>query len=274
MRIELIGHPVGHSLSPVMQNAAFEALSLPHLYEAMDTLPEGLASRLRGLRDGRHLGANVTIPYKLAVVPVMDAVDAEVKALGAVNTIVASGGRLSGYNTDVDGAWEGLLVPVREQLDGATVLVLGAGGGARAVLMALARCHDRGPREVLVAARRSDAAAEVAALGTTFGVACRGIPWWEVGDSMRLAGVVVNCTPLGLGDEDPLEGIPVAGRVVLDLAYRRGGTALFRRAWGEAALALQGDEMLLHQGAAAFQLWTGREAPLPVMRQALAEALG
>ena len=257
-----------------MQNAAFDALGMPHAYEAADTSPESLAGRLRALRDGRHLGANVTIPYKLAVVPAMDAVDADVQALGALNTIVATGGRLSGYNTDVDGAWEGLLVPVRERLAGATVLVLGAGGGARAVLMALARCGDSGPAEVAIAARRSDAAAAVVALGEEFGLHCRAVPWWELGDAMRLAGVVINCTPMGLGDEDPLEGIPLAGRVVLDLAYRRGGTPLFRRAWKEAAIALQGDEMLLHQGAAAFHLWTGREAPLSVMRKALGEALG
>jgi shikimate dehydrogenase len=257
-----------------MQNAAFEALDMPHAYEARDTSPEGLAGTLRQLRDGRHLGANVTVPYKLAVVPAMDAVDADVRALGALNTIVVTGGRLSGYNTDVDGAWEGLLVPVRAKLRGARVLLLGAGGGARAVLMALTRCGDEGPAEVTIAARRSEAADAACGLGAELGLECTAIGWWELGEAVRVADVVVNCTPLGLHDEDPLEGLPLTGRVILDLAYRRGGTALFRRAWAEAAIALQGDEMLLHQGAAAFALWTGRDAPLEAMRRALAEALG
>jgi shikimate dehydrogenase len=274
VRVLLIGHPVGHSLSPVMQNAAFDALEMPHLYEARDTTAEGLAGVLKTLRDGRHMGANVTVPYKLAVVPAVDAVDADVRTLGALNTIVVTGGRLSGYNTDVDGAWEGLVLPVRDSLRHARVLMLGAGGGARAMLLALSRCGDEGPLEVAIAARRGEAAEAAAELGRSFDLACRPANWWELGEEARTAGVIINCTPLGLGDEDPLEGIPIGGRVVLDLAYRRGGTALFRRAWSEAAIALQGDEMLLHQGAAAFELWTGRDAPLTAMRRALQEALG
>lgn len=274
MRVLLIGHPVGHSLSPGMQNAAFDALELPHLYEARDTTAADLAAVLSGLRDGRHLGANVTVPYKLAVVPAVDAVDADVRRLGALNTIVVTGGRLSGYNTDVDGAWEGLVAPVRDSLRQARVLVLGAGGGARAMLLALSRCGEDGPQDVAVAARRSDAAEEAAELGRDLGLTCRAVAWWDLRDLMRTTGVVVNCTPLGLGDEDPLEGIPLSGRVVLDLAYRRGGTALFRRAWAEGAIALQGDEMLLHQGAAAFRLWTGLDAPIEVMRRTLQDALG
>lgn len=270
----LIGHPVAHSFSPVMQNAAFDALELPHLYEPQDTTPEGLAGTLRQLRDGRYLGANVTVPYKLAVVPAVDAVDADVRMLGALNTIVVTDGRLSGYNTDVDGAWEGLLLPVRDALRKSRVLLLGAGGGARAILMALARCGDDGPADVGVAARRSEAAEAAAELGRDLGLPARAVPWWELPEVLRGTDVVVNCTPLGLDDEDPLEGLPLGGRVVLDLAYRRGGTRLFRRAWSEAAMALQGDAMLLHQGAAAFELWTGRDAPLEVMRRALAEALG
>ena len=274
MRILLIGHPVGHSFSPVMQNAALAALELPHQYEAVDTSAAGLAGTLRGLRDGRHLGANVTVPYKLAVVPVVDAVDADVRALGALNTIVATGGRLSGYNTDVDGAWEGLLQPVRDPLRKSRVLVLGAGGGARAVLLALTRFGDDAPRDVAVAARRPEAAGATARLGADLGLPCHVVNWGELGAALRAADVVVNCTPLGLGDEDPLDGLPLEGRVVLDLAYRRGGTRLFQRAWSEAAIALQGGEMLLHQGAAAFERWTGRQAPLEVMRRALAGALG
>jgi shikimate dehydrogenase len=273
LRILLIGHPVGHSLSPMMQNAAFEFLGLPHVYEAVDATPEGLAGVLHRLRDGHHLGANVTVPYKLAAVPAVDAVDTDVRTLDALNTIVASGGHLSGYNTDVDGAWEGLVVPVRESLRRARVLVLGAGGGARAMLLALSRCGADGPGDVAIAARRFAAAAVAAALAVDLGLPARAVAWADLGELMRTAGVVVNCTSMGLRDEDPLEGIPIDGRVVLDLAYRRGGTPLSRRALDEGAMALQGDQMLLHQGVAAFRLWTGRDAPVEVMRRALQEAL-
>jgi shikimate dehydrogenase len=273
LRVLLIGHPVGHSLSPVMQNAAFDFLEMPHVYEAVDASPEGLAGVLHELRDGDHLGANVTVPHKLAAVAAVDAVDADVRTLGALNTIVATGGRLSGYNTDVDAAWEGLVRPVRESLRRARVLVLGAGGGARAILMALGRCGGQGPQDVAIAARRYDAAAAAAALAVDLGLPARAVAWSDLGELMRTSGAVVNCTPLGLGDDDPLKGIPIAAKVVLDLAYRRGGTPLVRRAREEGAIALQGDQMLLHQGVAAFQLWTGRDAPVDVMRRALEEAL-
>ncbi len=274
MRVVLLGHPVAHSLSPAIQNAAFAALGLPHRYDAVDVGPEGLAHRLVELRDGESLGANITVPYKLAVVSALDAVDADATTLGAVNTIVNTGGQLSGYNTDVEGAWEGLLLPVIDAIRGVKVLVIGAGGGARAVLLALSRSLPRGPAEVAVTARRSDQAAETAELGRDSGLSTRAAAWWELEDELRTAGVVINCTPLGLEGEDPLEGLGLTGRTVLDLAYRPGGTPLFQRAWHEGSMALQGDQMLLHQGALAFQLWTNQSPPLEAMRQALAEAIG
>jgi shikimate dehydrogenase len=268
-----VGHPVAHSLSPEMQNAAFAAAGLDHAYEAVDVEPDGLAHALVGLRDPGVLGANITVPYKLAVMPAMDAVDGDARTLSAVNTIVNTNGRLSGYNTDVDGAWEGLLAPVSTSLPGAKVLVLGAGGGARAVLLALRRALPGGPAEVAVVARRSDQAESVAELGRSVGLSARAGVWWELVNELRTTAVVVNCTPLGLDGEDPLEGLPLEGRVVLDLAYRRGGTPLFRRAWKEGSMALQGDQMLLHQGALAFHLWTGQDPPREVMRATLERAL-
>ena len=274
MRVLLIGHPVAHSLSPLIQNAAFEALELHHLYHPLDTSAADLAGVVAGLRDGNHLGANVTLPHKLAAVPLVDAVDADVRSLGALNTIVVAEGRLSGHNTDVEGAWEGLLQPVRDSLRGSRLLILGAGGGARAILMALTRCGQDGPREVVIAARRPDAAAAIAALGMELALPCRGVAWSELERATAAADVVVNCTPVGLHDADPLEGLSIKGRVVLDLAYRRGGTRLCQRARSEGSVALQGDGMLLHQGAAGFRLWTGRDAPLEVMRRALAGAIG
>jgi shikimate dehydrogenase len=142
------------------------------------------------------------------------------------------------------------------------------------VVLALGRSGPQGPGEVAVLARRSEQAAETVELGRSAGVRSRKGLWWELGDELRTSAVVINCTPLGLEGEDPLEGLPLSGRVVLDLAYRRGGTPLFRRAWEEGSMALQGDQMLLHQGALAFQLWTNQPAPLQAMRQALEAAIG
>jgi shikimate dehydrogenase len=271
----LLGHPVAHSLSPSIQNAAFAALGRPDSYEAVDVPPDRLRDYLEMLRGGPYLGANITVPYKLEAAAAMDEADHDATLLGAVNTVVVRDGRLSGHNTDVHGAWEGLLGPVHDQLPASQVLILGAGGGARAVMLSLSVSPTSRPALVVVAVRRPEAGYEMTALADRVGLRARAVPWSEREAELAVAGVVVNTTPLGLaGDEDPLEGMSLSGKVVLDLAYRPGGTPLFRRAWREGAIALQGDEMLLHQGAAAFKLWTGADAPLLAMRKALKEAIG
>ncbi|MHB8510044.1 MAG: shikimate dehydrogenase family protein, partial [Candidatus Dormibacteria bacterium] len=153
MRVVLLGHPVRHSLSPVMQNAAFEATARPERYEALDVPPERLRDYIEMLRGGLYLGANVTVPHKVAVRGLLDELHLDARMVGAVNTVVCADGRLVGHNTDVFGACEGLLGPVRDRIGGARVLLLGAGGGARAVLAGLARMRAR-PGLVLIAARR------------------------------------------------------------------------------------------------------------------------
>ena len=273
MRVLLLGHPVAHSASPAMQNAAFAACHMPHHYQAVDVAPPELAAALVDLRRDDCLGANVTVPHKQAVTPALDVVDADARLTGAVNTIVSTGGRLIGHNTDIEGAWRGLLEPAIDTINGGTVLIAGAGGSARAVMGALARTVPQGPADVVVVARRSSEAEKVAELGHNLGLPTRVQPWQELGEAVKLAQVLVNCTPLGLHGEDPFEGLPLAGRVVLDLAYRPGGTTLVRRARGEGLMALQGDQMLLHQGALAFRLWTGVEPPLPAMRAAMERAM-
>lgn len=273
MRVLLLGHPVSHSLSPQMQNAAFLAAGRTDTYEAVDVPPGKLRAFMSMLRDGLYLGANITVPHKLAAISHLDEMDVAAESVGAVNTVVVRDGRLLGYNTDIDGAWEGLLAPIEAQLQGANILVLGAGGGARAVLAALARVRGDRPR-VSICGRSPDARQDARRIAGLLGLECVEVEWESRSTALLGATIVVNCTPLGLGDDDPLGGMAVGGKVVLDLAYRRGGTPLFKRAWREGAVAVQGDEMLLHQGAAAFELWTGLVAPLKVMREALAAALG
>jgi shikimate dehydrogenase len=274
MRVLLLGHPVAHSVSPAVQNAAFEAMGMPDRYEAVDVPPEALAEAVRELRQEDCLGANVTVPHKLAVLPFLDELDPLVETLGAVNTIVNRGGRLSGYNTDVEGAWKGLLEPVVDTIGGAGVVLLGAGGGARAVIAALERALHRAPALVVVVARDAAEASKVAELGSRRGLSTSTRAWSERIDACEGATVLINCTPLGLHREDPFEGVALAGRAVLDLAYAPGGTPLVRRARAEgASSALQGDQMLLHQGVAGFRLWTGVDPPIEVMRAALQEAM-
>jgi prepilin signal peptidase PulO-like enzyme (type II secretory pathway) len=181
MRVVLFGHPVAHSLSPAMQNAAFAGLGRPERYEAVDVPPERLAAYVQMLRDGAYLGANVTVPHKLAVAEMMDDLDAEALASGAVNAITVEDGRLRGHNTDVHGAWEGLLGPVRDSIKGSHVLILGAGGGARAVLLAMARHPEHLPEEVVVNGRTTDAREATVAIGRHAGVNCRGARWGTLG---------------------------------------------------------------------------------------------
>jgi shikimate dehydrogenase len=183
-------------------------------------------------------------------------------------------GRLVGHNTDVEGAWKGLLEPVVDDIRGARVVIAGAGGGARAVIAALERAQHRAPGRVVVVARSQTQAAEVAELGSRRGLSTGSAGWAELHHACDGAAVVINCTPLGLQGEDPFDGVALSGRAVLDLAYAAGETRLVRRARLEgASSALQGDQMLLHQGAQAFWLWTQEDPPVEVMRVALQEAL-
>jgi shikimate dehydrogenase len=276
MRVPLLGHPVAHSVSPAMQNAAFDAMGMGERYEAVDVPAEALAEAVRELRQEEFMGAQVTVPHKVAVIEFLDELDPLAETTGAVNTIVNDGrrGRLVGHNTDVEGAWKGLLEPVADDIGGARVVIAGAGGGARAVVVALERAIHRAPGLVLVVARNQAQAAEVAELGSRRGLSIGAAAWAQLSNACDGAGVVINCTPLGLYGEDPFDGIALTGRAVLDLAYAPGGTPLVQRARAEKATsALEGDEMLLHQGVQAFWLWTHEEPPIKVMRAALQEAL-
>lgn len=283
LRVGLIGHPVAHSRSPAMQQAAFDALGIAAHYEFWDTPPEALDVRMASLREPGVLGANVTIPHKLAVIAYLDDLSWEARRVaGAVNTVVryetASGIRLVGYNTDV----AGLAATLREagvDLKDRRVLLLGAGGAAHAVA-GLAMQEEAAA--LMVAARRQDAArrllAEVAARLERSLPDAHAIGLAD-GDALRRAlsmvDVLVNATPVGLDD---LEACPLdpallslmpSGGFVLDMLYTAPETRLVRAARAAGLSAANGLAMLLYQGTAAFELWTGRDAPLDVMRAAL-----
>ena len=260
----IIGWPVEHSLSPAMHNAAFRALGLNWLYGAFPVHPARVEEAVRGLAAAGVAGVNVTIPHKQAVLAACSAVSEAVAAIGAANTLIPDGeGGFRAENTDAAGFLRALDEADTPGLDGARVLMVGAGGAARAVAFALG---TRGAR-VRVANRTLERAA---ALGET-------VPFERAALDRAAAesDLVVNATSLGLKDaaipgDLPLDGIG-PGQTVADIVYKPGGTAWLAAAGDRGARTVDGLAMLLHQGAAAFAAWTGLEPPVEVMRAALGE---
>lgn len=278
----LIGDSIAHSPSPAMQNAAFAALGIAARYELWPATAAELPARVRALREPGMLGANVTIPHKLAVVSLLDDLGPSAREVGAVNTIVARGGPLVGHNTDAAGLAAALREAGREH--SASGVVLGAGGAARAALVALRRL---GARRVTLLAR-DPAPLRGAGLGTawratletgatTFALLPAGprAPG-DVADALATADVIVNATPVGSA---ALPGMPLGAdwlgvlptdALVVDLIASPTAWLAAARALGLATL--DGRLMLLWQGALAFSLWTAQPAPLAAMRAALSTA--
>jgi shikimate dehydrogenase len=249
----VLGFPVGHSRSPAMMNAAFAELGLDWRYFRLPVARERFAEVVRALPASGYLGANVTIPHKVAAHDLADELTEAAAAIGAVNTLAFADGRIVGDNTDAGGLVDALDM----DLQGASVLVLGAGGTGRAAVWAL---REAGA-EVAVWNRTPERAAELA---VEFGVRHAAAP--------GPARVLLNVTSLGMRGEDlpaelGLEGLEP--ELVADVVYGREPTALCRWAEQRGARVVAGLEMLLRQGARSFERWTGRPAPLDVMRSAL-----
>jgi shikimate dehydrogenase len=265
--IALLGDPVAHSLSPHFQNAAIRARGLNAVYVALRTGAESLPGLLRGIALAGGAG-NVTVPHKRAAASVLDEASGSVRATGACNTFWSEDGRVYGDNTDVAGFRAAARLLLGAEPSGARVLVLGAGGAARAVLVGL---EAAGASDVDLVNRTPASAAALAAdvgRGRTKVRTLHGKP----PPALPAYDLVVNATPLGLRAEDP-DPLPVeslrAGTPVLDLVYRPGGTAWVRRLRERGHPAEDGTEMLVQQGAAAFEKWWGAPAPLAEMRAAL-----
>lgn len=281
-RVGVIGYPLAHSLSPALFDAAFAALGIEARYEAWETPPEALERRLVELRAGDVLGANVTIPHKEAVVPLLDRLDERAERAGAVNTIAQEGGQLAGYNTDVAGFARALREDAGFDPKGKRAFVLGAGGAARAVALALIE----GGASIIEVSGRSPRRADglVAALRPCTGSGIT-LTWtyWGDGTFLRVlpeADLVVNCTPIGtrgseMEGESPVarDLLPKAG-LVFDLVYNPPETPLLRAAKERGAQAVSGLGMLVYQAAESFRIWTGREAPVQRMLEAGQAALG
>ena len=272
-RVVLIGHPVAHSLSGAMQQAAFDKLGIDAKYELWDRAPIALADAITEIRGDDFLGANVTIPHKERVVPLVDRLTEEAQATGAVNTITREAKRLVGHNTDVPGFKVALDKLVGRQKMPRNAIVLGAGGGSRAVVYGLIR---EGFQRIVVFNRHLHRAE---ALVKHFGrsaahMELRAMPWHEsiIESELAKSKLLVNATSIGLtSDVSPIGAeILLPELLVLDLIYAK--TRLLRDAEAAGCTVADGEQMLLHQGAAAFTLWTGNPAPVDVMQKALSTA--
>src|SRR2546425_4293452 len=266
-RVLLLGDPVAHSLSPAMHNAAFRALGIDAVYEARRVTSAELGATVQELHREPYLGANVTIPHKESVLGLVDEWDDEVERIGAVNTLVRRGDRVVGSNTDRRGFRDALNEAGWSPEDD-SVLVLGAGGAARACVLELLAGN-----KVLVASRTYERArALVDSVRGESGQRATAITWDEA-QRLNWVDALVNATPLGLHGEDALDGFRFAEipAYIIDLIPTASETRLLSRAReGLGVRAMSGLPMLLHQAAASFALWTGRSAPLDVMRSALA----
>jgi shikimate dehydrogenase len=258
----IIGKPVSHSLSPAMHNGAFAALGLNKVYLPFEVAD--VAGAMIGLRALGIRGASVTIPHKQAVIPHLDAIEPVAARIGAVNTLVVEDGRLKGYNTDWLGANRALAEKMA--LAGQRVLILGAGGSARAIGFGLLEAGA----DIIIASRTPETGRALAGeLG------CQWVPLAEAG--ALPADALVNATSVGMTphpEQSPVAREVLAGfRVVMDIVYAPLETRLLREARAAGCQIVDGLAMLLYQGAAQFELWTGRAAPIEVMRKALLAAL-
>ena len=259
----IMGNPVSHSLSPVMHNAAFAAIGENGVYVPFPV--EDVAGAITGFKALGIRGVSVTIPHKQAVIGHLDEIDPVAERIGAVNTLVFFEGRVKGYNTDWLGANRAL--EGKMALAGASVLLLGAGGSARAIGFGLLEAGAK----VTIASRTPEPGQALAKL-----LDC---PWHSLDEIPQLqADAVVNATSVGMGKMADMSLVPVETiggfPVVMDIVYAPLETRMLKEAKEAGCLTINGLQMLLYQGAAQFELWTDRPAPLDIMGQELMAALG
>ena len=272
----VIGDPIEHTLSPIMHNAAFNHLKLDFVFLAFRVKAAELENAVRGMRGLGIRGLNVTMPHKNAVIKYLDEVDPTVKFLGSVNTILNDDGRLLGFNTDGVGALKALQENDVE-LDGKKLLLLGAGGAAKAIAFSIAKEVD----ELCILNRAPQKAKELAeALSVTYGkkVVGEALSPSIIQKKLREADILINGTSAGMHPH--VSQSLVAPQwlkpdlTVMDIVYNPVETKLAKDAKAAGAHVISGVEMLLYQGAASFEIWTGCSAPIEVMRKAVLNKLG
>ncbi len=280
-RLGIIGYPLGHSMSPVMFRAAFEEYGLDVTYDAWEVAPEDLDRFLESVRssDGEILGFNATVPHKEAVMAAMDEVSEEAQRAGAVNTVVNNGGHLVGYNTDGAGFVRALRQEAEFEFEGSRALIIGAGGAARGVVMAM--CGE-GVQEFTIANRTLERAERLAEdlkqhFNGAVGVVTLDSKAFK--QSAASSDLVVQCTTMGMLHSPAAEVSPLMaadipeGSFVYDLVYNPPETPLMREAAQAGARVYGGLSMLVYQGAVGFETWLGRPAPVEAMFRAAQAAL-
>ncbi len=270
----LIGRDVSESPSPSMMNAAFSELSIDAQYIAMSLDEGALEDRFTELKGGRLSGMNVTIPFKSAIIPLLDGLDALSARIGAVNTVKKEGKRFIGHNTDV----EGIVRPLERFFEGeiGAVVVIGSGGAARAFFEAMSRFRCK--RVSILVRDKSRASRFASEMRSKFcGMEVELHSFSESGPLTRSSfHLLFNASPIGSGGiplPEPVRAIVRSSTTIFDAVYRPMRTELIAEAEKSGARAIFGYEMLLHQGGAAFELWTGREAPLGVMEEKALDSL-
>jgi len=266
--IGLIGHPIKHTYSPLIHNMAFDLLGLNYIYLPFDIPLSNLKSAVKGMVALGIKGFNVTIPHKENIIPFLKNVSDEANIVGAVNTVVNENGFLSGYNTDVNGIIESL-IPFKDEITGNEVSLIGAGGAARSVIYALIR-HFKPNRINII--NRTEQKAESLKEYFSSKMLYKNFKSYELFPPdlvsvLRDSKLIVNSTAIGMSpeiDDTPIN-LPqsfMKGQIVFDIVYNPVKTKFLQIAQSEGATTIDGLKMFVHQGAKAFELWTGKEMPV------------
>jgi shikimate dehydrogenase len=273
----VIGHPIGHSLSPLMHNTAFQILGLDCKYDLIDIEPASLKNSVERFRDKPWGGFNVTVPYKETIMPLIDNINPEALSVGAVNTVVNRNQSLIGYNTDVIGV-ERSLLPFQERIKEKKCVIIGSGGVARSVTHVLV--NDFKVKQITFIAILPEQAKLLAddyrKKDTKFVIFSPADESVEI--ELKNCALIVNATAIGMYpniDESPVMNRQVFSKehIVFDVIYRPLKTKLLTDAQKAGASIVGGLDMFIHQGAAAFKLWTGLEMPMEQIRRVLEEKL-
>ena len=277
-RIGIIGHPLHHSLSPLFQQAALDALEIDATFASWPTPPEEFAETVEGLRADDCMGCCITLPHKEVALELVDELDPAAEEIGAINTIVNDGGRLKGYNTDAPGFLRGLREAAGFEPQGRAVLVLGAGGAARAIVFAL---REAGVSRLTIANRTEERAQALAKDLTRgrFRPDAMSLDVDRLANAAPYADLIVNATSMGMSGGSAIEETPVPPELIsgsalcYDAVYAPPMTPFLQAGEDAGARIAGGLSMLIYQGAEGFKLWTGREAPVEVMFDAIPEAM-
>lgn len=277
----IIGYPIGHTLSPLMHNTAIKQLGIDYVYLPFEVKKENIRIAIGGLKGLGIKGINVTIPHKESVIPYLDSLDEDARLIGAVNTIKLDGDKLNGYNTDGRGFSESLKRDAREEVKGRSVVILGAGGAARAIAIQIAL---EGAERIVIANRTIERGEKLAgyinAKCKVQNAKCKvktvSLKDNSLVEYFREADIIINATPVGMkGYNQPLFAYDYISdrHLVCDIVYRPLETKLLKEADKKGARTLNGLGMLVYQGSLSFKIWTGYEMPVEVVKKTLMEEL-